>query len=88
MSLHLFQEEFPGRFLLSISHTLWLLQRDPTDAPRSSFSVAGRRDASLSGPISFGMQFVTDNDLLKFSMLQSPAELKLGSVLFLTKGVT
>jgi len=34
------------------------------------------------------MQFITDNELLKYSMLQSPTELKLSSVLCLTKGAT
>lgn len=34
------------------------------------------------------MQFVTDNELLKYSMLQSLTEPELGSVLFLTEAET
>lgn len=89
LSPHLFQkEEFPGCFLLRVSHTVWLLQRDLTGAQCFSFSVASRRDSRLSGPISFGMQFVTDDELLKYSMLRSLTEAKLGSVLFLAEGET
>lgn len=76
LAIHLFiffkRRSSPGDFYPAYPILWSSFKETPTGAPCSSFSVAGRRESSLSGPISFGMQFVTDNELLKCRCCSPP----------------